>query len=299
MVNQILSFEEILEREEYVLVDTSVSGSKENSGWYRKFVYDADSFSDIDEGVFRERIIGLDFFNSFLRNSNIYTSRGVSFEIENGRNMVQEKIRYLEDRASEDSFLMEFSDRGVFRRRLRRKDHNSNGTEPPQKELLREIQNLYHKAYVQSRRAVLETEEENTYEYLENLVLKVTEHTNAKKDFGPRYGEFVREDKEDFHTDEQLVSLALYSSVMGNESCIITRDSDFERILNNTLSYLLHSDNHFSSDYLLKFFQENRIQIFYPISHEEGKIVLDTSRPESITRLPPEQIEKVNQALAA
>ena len=142
MVNQILSFEEILEREEYVLVDTSIEECRRSgSGWFRDFFYPAKTFSDFDEEVLRGRVNDLDFFVSLLRSSKVYTSPGVVFEIENGRNLIQKKIKYLEERKiKHDYFSKELSNRGTSKKRLKRRSHSPNEREVPQEKILREIQ---------------------------------------------------------------------------------------------------------------------------------------------------------------
>ena len=296
MVNQILSFEEILEEEELILVDTSVSTQNErNSGWYFNEVYPSDHFSEISEGVLRYVRDDLSFFVSFLGNPNVYTSRGVALEVKNARNMVNEKIEYLEGKETKGSFSMELSNYGVFRKRLRRRNNNSNNGGNPQRELLREIRELFHESYCQSRGSVLHVQR-NLYNPLEDLVLEVTEYTKAKRDFGYRYEKLSspKDNKKDFHTDEQLVSLALYSSIQGEESCMVTRDSDLRRILFNTIRYLLDPEASYFPIDILGSIETNRIRIYNTFF---SGLEFDTSRPESMTRLPPEEIEGINQAL--
>jgi len=298
MERQALSFEEILEKEELILADASISTQDEKGfDWYFNEVYPADHFSEISEGVLRYVRDDLNFFVSFLENSHVYTSKGVALEVKNARKMVNEKIEYLEEKEPKDSFSMELSDHGSFRKRLRRKkNHNPNNGGNTQRELLREIRELFHESYCQSRRSILPVQR-NLYHPLENLVLEVTKHTKAKRDFGYRYGKpGPKSDKEDFHTDEQLVSLAIYSSVQGEESCIVTRDSDLRRILFNTIRYLLDPN---ASDFQIDVLEDigtNGIRIYNTLF---SGLEFDTSRPESMTRLPSEEVSKINQALAS
>ena len=299
MVNQTLSFEEILEREEYVLADTSIDEYRENgSGWYREFIYPANSFSDIDEEVLRKKVSDLDFFISLLRNPHVYTSPGVVSEIKNGRDIVQGKIEYLKKEDGISDFLNILFGQKIPKRNLRRRKYqesNRNGND--QRELLDEIQDLYHGSSVRARRSILRPKRRGLYDRLENLVLKVTENTHSKIDFSLRYGELINGDKKDFHTDEQLVSLALYLSMEGSRGCIISGDSDFGRILINTFRYLSDPNASYSQDSLLDSIKENWVRFYYNSSKEVGTLVLDTFEPISMTRLSSEEVRRINLAL--
>jgi hypothetical protein len=277
MTNQILSFEEMLEREEYVLVDTSVHESV--SGWFKEGIYPVSSFSGIDEELLISKRDGLKYFVSFLEEPRTYTSQGVSLELEKARNMVEFKISRLERLTY-----------GPPRKKSKGRKREQN------RKFLREIRDLFYQSSLQARKSILKPENKDLYSLLENFVFKVSEHTNAKKDFSYRYKGYQGGNKEELHTDEQLVSLALYLSVQGNESCIVTRDSDLRRILLNSVRYL--SDSRVSSqDCLLDSIKGNRIKVYYNSSLRMGELTFDTSEFELWNELSQEEIEGVEQAL--
>ena len=273
----ILSFEELLEREKYILCDSSV-GYHSDFNWYYEEVYGTGSFSRINEAVLRRVVVYLEDFLLFLSNPNVYTVSWVSCEFENARNMVEKKMHFLHAGYG-------------FRRKYKRPFQI-----PIQKELLEEIQTKFHEMYLQSRRSLLRPEKKKLYGSLENIVLGVTSNTNSKIDFDFLYGEYTGKEKEDFHTDEQLVATALYLSLAGKESCIFTRDSDIRRILINTLRYLSHPEAHNLGD-MMEAVRENRVIIYYNAAPEQAEISLDTSQFKLIGKLPLDRVKAINQTL--
>jgi len=161
------------------------------------------------------------------------------------------------------------------------------------------IRNLFYQSSLKARETILKPEQRELYNYLEDLVLKVSEHTNSKQDFGYRYRGSNEKEKKEFYTDEQLVSLALYLSVQGNEGCIATRDSDLRRILMNTLRYVSDPGSDFCTDPnpFLMAIEKKGIRVFYPSSSEEGRISFDTSDFRLGNRLSHEEISRINQDL--
>ena len=156
---------------------------------------------------------------------------------------------------------------------------------------------LFYQSYIKARKTVLKPTQRDLYDSLEKLVFGVTNNTRSKIYFGANYKGSRKGNKEDYHTDEQLVSLALCLSVQGNESCIMTRDSDLRRILLNTVRYLSDPNIFSSQDYLLDSIRGNRIRIYHTFSSGEGEIVLDTSEFNPTTRLSREERNGIDQAL--
>lgn len=289
MTEQTLSFEEILERERYILVDGSVSCQNEESlGWYFNEIYPANSFLEISKEVLRKVRDDLDFFVSFLENPGVYTPPGIIPELEGGRVITQDSIDFFQSGVVRSEMK---SSAGRTKKRFRGRINPGE----TQRNLLCEIRDLFYSARFQAKKSLFEPPEKDRYEYLEKIVLGVTENTRPKIDSNLRY-EKPSNIKEDFHTDEQLVSLALYLSVQGEESCIVTRDSSIRRILINTLRFLSHP-RAFVRDDLLNILQERKITIYYNNAPRRAYNSFDTSQFELVREFNPRKIDAVNEAL--
>lgn len=278
MGGEILSFEEILEKEKYILFDTS---SQEGSDWYARHVFNARSFSGINVDVLRQAEGRLERSLSFLSNPNVYTVPGVIPEYEKARAIVQESLTFLGVR-------YEHNKRGHKHRRV---SHPTGGA---QRDLLRNTHELFHNLFLQSKKSLLKPEDKNLYQILERVVIEVAEKTHSKIDFGPCYGNFL--DTKDFNTDEQLVAMSLYLSLKGNESCIITSDSDIRRILVSSLQYLLDPKARGVMG-LEESLEKSRIRIYYPTPPGEVETHLDTEGFEVGGKLPFATVLDINQGL--
>jgi len=277
---ELLTFEDILKREDYVICDSALT-SVANLEWYWDGIYRARNFAGINsEYVKREREY-LESFLDLLTNPKVLVSEGVSLELQRARNMVGDKIKYLSG--------ME---------KLEKKKGKYHGGET-QKELLSEVHDLFHESFKEAKRTSFSPGQKSEYGVLEKIVLSVTKHTNAKIDLDEFYEHRAKpKNTEDFHTDEQIVAAALYLSVIENrEGCILTRDSDIKRILKNTLSYLALSNakefNEFSS--LTK---TNEIRIYFVLDFKQAGFVFDSRSFDPLTirkRFSEEVIDKINQ----
>jgi len=163
MNEPILSFEEILRKEEYILVDTSVSSNREDSGWYVDGIRDVKSYSEINKGILRAQIAGMEFFSSVIENPHVYTSEGVPAEFMRGRDMIERKIKNLD-------YL------GHSKKHVRRRVQNGGRRKGnAQRELMIKIGDLFYQTSCQAKESilpVLEPEQRELYSYLKILFLK-------------------------------------------------------------------------------------------------------------------------------
>ena len=282
MDRETLSFTEILGREKYILFDASIT-SYGDSDWYARHVYDVRSFSGIDADVLRREIGFLEETVSFLSNPNVYTVPGTISKFEKARNIVQVTRDFL-------------NLRNEYNRKSHR--HHSREAHPRgeiQKDLLKDIHDLFHDLSVQSKKSLLEPKKKDLYDILEKAVLTVTEETDSKIEFGPSYGDFS--ESKDFHTDEQLVAMALYLSLTGKENSIITRDSDIRRIFVHSLQYLLHPEARWWVGSLEEAIEKNRIVIYYTASPEQAEIYLNTSNFKIERDISSSRVWAINQNL--
>ena len=235
-----LTFEDILKQEEYIIWDSAVISSPDTN-WYHKMVYDSVSFLGINLETLGKEAEFLKYFLPFLENPNVFTVLGVALEIDRTRKIVADKIKFLKER---ERFLgkREFEGKGEA-----------------QKELLEGIRDLFYEYYKELRKSLFIPQQKQIYHTLEEITIKVTEQTNSKIDYSRYYEKRVKPKRDPgFHADEQTVAAALYlSSIEGKKGGILTRDSDIERILKNTLNCRFLSG---ISDLITN----NRIKIYYP-----------------------------------
>ncbi len=256
-ITELLTFESILKRRDYVICDSSVF-SPAGFDWYGEGVYDARDFAAVNSRCVRELTEYLKYFGDFFQNKNIFAVPGVSLELKRARDMVADKIKYLKirEKSRED-----------------RKHHNGEN----KLMLLQEAQNLFHQYYMRTRRISFLPRYKGEYDVLEKIVMRVTENTGAKIDLDKVYNTRAKPKKiEDFHADEQAVAASLYLSLAENkESGILARDSDIRRILANTLSYLFYSEKSQFNDFLSQI-RGNKIEVYFVSSFQQAKLVFDT-----------------------
>ncbi len=256
-ITEFLTFEDILNREEYTICDASIS-SPMNANWYEEGVYRARNFVGIDSELVGREIENLKFFIEFLKNPNVYVAKGVSFQLQNARDIVADKIRYLKTERK--------NERG-------RKYQNGEN----QANLLQEVHDMLYESCREAKRVSFLPKERQKYNSLEKIVVNVAEQTGARIDLNEIYDQRAKPKKvEDFHADEQTVAAALYFSIIENKKgCILTRNSDIERILTNTLFYFFYS-NRSQFNRFFSIVRTNKIGIYFVSNSRKGEFIFDS-----------------------
>lgn len=277
---EILTFEDVLSRESYVICDSALT-SVVNLEWYWDGVYRARNFAGINSEYVKKEREYLESFLDLLTNPKVLVSEGVSLELQRARNMIGDKIKYLREMGKLE--------------KKKRKYHRGE----TQTELLSEVHALFHESFKEARRTSFSPGQKSEYGVLEKIVLSVTKHTNAKIDLDEFYEHRAKpKNTEDFHTDEQIVAVALYLSVIENgEGCILTKDSDIKRILKNTLSYLALSNAKDSNEFF-SLTKTNGIRIYFVSDFKRAESVFDSRSFDPLTirkRFSEEVIDKINQ----
>lgn len=255
---QIFSLEEIINRAEYLLCDTSVVFQLSLSS---KRIYQTKSFSDFSADSIEKEIEMTNIFLEFLGNPKVLVTSRVSEEVRSIRDGLGNKIHFL--RADYN---------------LGRNGKKLREDKPVEQVKLEEIHELYHELYQTLRKSIFSPAQRQVYSFLEKIVLSVTKNTDAKID----YSFFYRKDdkprkREYLHTDEQLVAAALYLSAFEKKhGGILTRDSDIKRILRNTLFYLNNSGN---PGYLeiVPLLKENPISLYHVEEDKKARLLVDSS----------------------
>lgn len=252
------TFEDILNREGYVICDTSVSSSP-NSDWYWEGVYRARNFAGINSEHVKEEAEHLKYFIEFLANQNVYVATGVSSQLERARDMVADKIRYLK----------------IEGKKERDWKHKSGEN---QINFLQEVHDLFHESCRETRRVSFSPRQRREYSTIEKIVMSVTEQTGAKIDLDEIYYQRAKpKNVEYLHADEQTVAAALYLSIIENrKGCILTRNSNIGRILTNTISYFFYSENR-QFNRFWGITRKNGIRIYFVSGIRQARIVFDSS----------------------
>ena len=255
---QIFSFERIIDKEGYLICDTSAVSQLALSS---KKVYQTKSFSDFSLDLIEKEIEKISIFLEFMENPKILFTSKVSEEIRSIRDNLGNKIHFLRENYN-----------------LRRNGRKSCDEKPIEQIKLEEIHELYNELHRASRRSVFFPGQRQIYSFLEKIVLSVTRNTDAKID----YGFFYRKDdkprkREDLHADEQLVAAALYLSAFERRNGgILTRDSDIKRILRNTLFYLKNSGQQGYIE-IISLLRKNPISLYHAEENMEAKLLIDSS----------------------
>ena len=281
MKEELLTFDEILRQESYVICDSSLT-SVSYANWYQDGVYDASFFSEINRDILKAEIIDLKYFLEVLRNPFVFTTKGVLYELKNSRCMVGDKLKFLNKQEN------------LMGRKNRKRFHRGDN----HKILLQQILDTFYESSRQSESSVFFPEQKFQYNALERIVFKVTKHTDSKIYLDELYPKKRVKPKkvQDFHADEEMVASALYLSAVDSKiGCILTRDSDIRRILINTLAYMSLSDVKGFYD-IRNTVKKNRIRIYYVTKSKRGDLVFDTSKfDHSRSRLSREIIDSIDK----
>jgi len=214
--------ESIFRKNSFVICDSSFC-TPISQAWYEEGVYCKNSFRQIDLEREADAARSLEGLLFFLEGDNVLTAEGVPTEIARARDMIDGKIKFLRE-------IKRFHD---YAKRSRR---DVIGT-TRQEDSLRMLEELFHQAYLLSKRHVFSPHDRRKYDVLEREVVRVAEQTCAKVDFSFRYGERTKPKKaDDLHTDEQIVAVAFYLLLNDEGKVgILTRDSDIKRITQSAM----------------------------------------------------------------
>ena len=285
-----LTLQSVLQQADYVLCDNSTFGQGKGSDWYWDFIYPIHRFSELDFNSIQRQIEYTKSSLNLLAHPKTFVVSGVSSEILTIVNILSDKI----------SFLLGEEKRSLRRSGKRFTDHSEN--ESVEKVMLNELCNLLHVSYQQSKRSELARRNNEKYNFLERIVLSVTENTGAKVDYEKVYHPNRGPKKvEDFHTSEQLIATALYLSVSESKSCsILTRNSNIRRILFNTLSYLTYPDKSVYRGVIDSATKKNNIRVYYVTGLNELRLDYDSSQfglSKSRCRILPEKLQIIESQI--
>ncbi|MDP3987044.1 MAG: hypothetical protein Q8P81_02345 [Nanoarchaeota archaeon] len=217
------NFGQILNHEDVILIDTSLFSSKYGDLCWS--LYEASSFRDIDGDVINLELDNLKVLMELFGSPKVLTIDEVLVENERVRFFLEDKLAHLDMKRN-------------FHKKCKRprKYQDNFGFE---EESVRELSYLFQRLGISLRGSLFRPRDIKKYLTLEKITIDVAEKTGTKVSFRERYGDRVRErprDVVDIHTDEKLAASALYLSCADRKNTgVITRDSDIERIIRNSL----------------------------------------------------------------
>jgi hypothetical protein len=218
--SELFTFDQILEREPYVLSDAEPVGCTHRR-WYEEGVYNSSDFSQMDQRLLRTTNNDLQVVRTWFADPKVHTTSKVIAEIDRFRQILHDKQAMLNTAA--------VCPNSRRRKKYSRPDYSLDFAECSS--LFGDICFKYVNTVRSARRNVFNPSDPDVFSAFEQFVVEAADEWCAKRDFVPR-GEQCFKKNEDLHADEELVAAALYRSFFDNErSCIVSPDSDIARIV--------------------------------------------------------------------
>ena len=213
---QNITLTDLLAKEECIISDSSISPGGYRGQWYRNGIAPATTYSSLNgQDVLLGHNASKDL-RDWLAHEKVHTVWRVQDEIREFSEIIKRK----EEKLFSDSSTRELADFDHVRLRLS------------------EIAKNYAAATQYAKDVVVPSDIHKS-KFIYELVLKVSADTSAKKDYGHRYGR-EKSNRPDRKTDEQLVAMALYLSMIEKKrTAIVSSDSDIGRLLTYATHYLI------------------------------------------------------------
>ncbi|MDP4012750.1 MAG: hypothetical protein Q8R00_04065 [Candidatus Nanoarchaeia archaeon] len=218
------TLDEVLNGENFIITD----GVNVQGRWYERAVYPAGSFAKLNQEVLtmlveQELPAALNWVSSPKIH---FVQRGVD-ELQRFAGIISHKLSSLND-----------YEKGSNKSRTKSKRIKINGPERVNGKILMENLNLmYNNLLKVAKRSIYVPENEELFRTISNLVDVVADNSNAIKDYSMRhrYQDVSSRKAENLHADEQIVATAIYRSVIGEPTAIVSGDSDIGRLLYHTV----------------------------------------------------------------
>lgn len=221
----------ILESESIILVDGSIEGTysapdEKNFVWE---IYDVKNYGQINKNLIEKKISEIESFAEILSCPNVYTLEEVVKEIKNFEEILNNKIKFLNDKMRLISSIVP-----SLHERTKEKIKMIN-KEP--KELLKKLQEEVYKM-----RRLSESKEihkfpefrditDAEYSSLLNMTKLISYEIKLKRDTAFLIGLHETDKSKESDTDERLVATLYRLSSLEKSSCLLSEDMDFKRLL--------------------------------------------------------------------
>ncbi len=196
---------ELLEERPIIFSDTDIDAL----GWYRDYIYECNTFSDLNVSRLSKVIKSLERTKAWFSNPVVLTTPRIVEEMRRFVGIIHNTRDIMHSRASFPELRGKVPSKGLYERIVRMSDE----------------------IFALAESAVFVPEDVAKFEALEKAVITIAANSHAKVDYSKRYGKTARR-YSDLHGDESLVAAAFYVSLVCNEPCaIVTPDSDIKRLV--------------------------------------------------------------------
>tara|TARA_Y100000310_G_scaffold343707_1_gene452625 strand:+ start:30835 stop:31737 length:903 start_codon:yes stop_codon:yes gene_type:complete len=243
----------------------------------------ATNIDNLDIEILRQLVAGSNEFSEWFANPNVYASGKVLKEARDFKPTLRGRKKLAK------SILSKNGSRHV--------QTNEYSDQIQKRDLLMEINRSYADLCSSISSAKV-TEDSLFYIPAQAMVLAVADDANSKIDFRPNhsvgptnvlYRRMSRKNfqnkskkKQDLHTDEGLIALAL-TRVMHDDvpASIFTGDSDITRITTDVIKYLTYIGS--DADSVLNRLEQTPIRIYF--TYERGRVRFDLDTAEAVPRI--------------
>lgn len=273
--------DEILKKHDNVLLDTGVTTSSKVSSWYENHVFYARNFSQLDSNLLSEVYENVETAKRLFLNPKIFTTEGVAYEIANHGKIVKDKLSWLRKREKLRS-----------RKDKMRQDDYDYYTALRANSLADICFSLY-RCYKEALKKSFCPADRKKYNEIEKIVMKIVNNSGIKRE--PSSACWENNEMCEYPADEQLISSALYLSIIDNKnSAIISTDSDIPIILLKVKEYC-SSENIRCGCKVLEKLCRNPIQPYLISKNNEVGIAVETLDNHSyLDEFSDERIERID-----
>ena len=156
---QIVTFDEIFDNEDYVVCDYSLNGAKGSRG-FSYTLYDVHRFSELDLVPIKENLEFTNVLLNILQDGKAVTTEGISLEMLSSLSILSEKVKFL---SKKEKTIRRKKDK-----RIRLEDNCCF-----EKAILNETYDLFRNLYLESRRRVFHPNQKPLYDFLEKITRSV------------------------------------------------------------------------------------------------------------------------------
>jgi hypothetical protein len=279
-LGSVFDFQQVLEREHYVLTDAAPCSAGYHHNWYAVNVYPASRFYELDGVVLAKAVNIVEQLAWWYSQENVHATPRV----------LQEIMRFKDILCKKTDALWE-SEQRFERFQHRKLSEDYVAARNAHKETLEYICLGYSDVCRSARNSIFQPSEQDDFAVMEEAAMQATvlfssKHESVKKMVCGRKSE-------DLHADEELVAAAFYRSVfLQQESCIVSPDSDIGRIIYH--SYRFIDEVLLKGDKMVRaMLTEHPVRYYFVVSSEDGgqvQLRLDTSQAMSPIHRPVEKV---------
>jgi hypothetical protein len=265
----VVSINDIFEQPEtpLVLCDTSIASSIENNSM--EIIYEARRMLELDIRAIENIKRSSEFFNEFFSHERVHTISEV----------VEEKKELLRILSGGYEFL-----RSRSQPKRKRKSRGSKGYQASREEeqekarIYKETVDTLWETTNHMQRAIIKNFDRGRLTLFEENCYTLDELMGARIDYRDEHKGFEKPEREDIHTDEKLVAMAFYMSMVeGVGTAIATCDSDILRLA-SYFTFAVTNQKVAQASAAAELLRQHPVRVYRLEGTEEAVLRVDTSR---------------------